>query len=215
MSQSGGVALQAQERRQERKRQLLQIALELFATRGYENTKVSDIVAKAGVSQGTFYWYFESKEAICLEMLEEGQQKILEAINIGYRVTKVDVQESLRSSASIFEHIFKFAEENPFLMLIILKGIHSQTDLQAKVNTIKANMEAAFENNISRAKELNMVAEKVDPAMQAVFIMSLLEGVLSRWLFNRTTSTNVLQQKSLQQIIEETVHFEFFGIFGV
>jgi len=76
-------------------------------------------------------------------------------------------------------------------------------------------MEAAFENNISRAKELNMVAEKVDPAMQAVFIMSLLEGVLSRWLFNTTSSTNVLQQKSLQQIIEETVHFEFFGIFGV
>lgn len=209
------MTLQAQDRRQERKRQLLQIALELFATKGYENTKVSDIVAKASVSQGTFYWYFESKEAICFEMLEEGQQKILDAINIGYRSTKVDVHESLKSSASIFEHIFKFAEENPFLMQIILKGIHSQTDLQAKVDTIKANMEAAFENNISRAKELNMVAEKVDPAMQAVFVMSLLEGVLSRWLFKASSSSNVLQQKSLQQIIEETVHFEFFGIFGV
>ncbi|WP_233549483.1 TetR/AcrR family transcriptional regulator [Lysinibacillus yapensis] len=204
--------MQTDERRQERKRQLIEITLELFATKGYENTKISEIVSKAGVSQGTFYWYFESKESICLEVLEEGKLKILEAISQGFRTTKVDVKDSERSTISIFTHIFQFAEKNPFLMQIILKGIHSQRALQEKVDAIKTDMEKSFANNIKQAQDLNMIEENIDPAMQSIFIMSLLEGVLSRWLFS---SNETLQQKTLKQIISETVHFEFFGIFGV
>lgn len=207
--------VQDQVRKQDRKQQLLHIALELFATKGYENTKISDIVAKAGVSQGTFYWHFESKEAICLEMLERGRLQILEAIRIGYRTERVDVQDSVVSSMNIFEHIFKFAEENPFLMQIILKGIHSQPTLQSKVDTIKTDMESAFANNIRQAKELHMANDRINPEMLAVFVMSLLEGVLSRWLFKTASSSPVLQHHSLQEIIEETVKFEFFGIFGM
>lgn len=213
MSQSRGVdEMQTDERRQERKQQLIDITLELFATKGYENTKISDIVSKAGVSQGTFYWYFESKEAICLDVLEEGRLKILEAIKQGFRTTKVEVKDSERSTINIFTHIFRFAENHPFLMQIILKGIHSQPVLQEKVNAIKADMEKSFADNINQAKELNMIGEELDAAMHAIFIMSLLEGVLSRWLFS---SHALLQQKTLEQVISETVHFEFFGIFGV
>jgi AcrR family transcriptional regulator len=39
-------------------------ALELFLTRGYLTTTVQDIVRKVGVAQGTFYYYYPSKEAI-------------------------------------------------------------------------------------------------------------------------------------------------------
>lgn len=39
-------------------------ALELFLSSGYEKTTVQDIVRKINVAQGTFYYYFPSKEAI-------------------------------------------------------------------------------------------------------------------------------------------------------
>ncbi len=39
-------------------------ALELFLTAGYEKTTVQDIVKKVNVAQGTFYYYFTSKEAV-------------------------------------------------------------------------------------------------------------------------------------------------------
>jgi len=207
--------IQADVRRQEREQQLIKIALELFATVGYENTKISDIVAQANVSQGTFYWYFKSKEAIALKMLESGRESILEAIAIGYRESKASIQESVVSSSHLFVHIFRFAEDNSYLMHILLKGIHSQPLLQQKVDEIKADMEAAFANNIGRAKELGMLSRPIEPKMQAVFIMSLLEGVLSRWLFTERSENHAFADKSLQEIIEETVHFEFFGIFGV
>lgn len=54
----------------ERKRQLLDHAAELFAERGYAETRVIDIVRSAGVAKGLFYWYFENKEAVFLELIE-------------------------------------------------------------------------------------------------------------------------------------------------
>lgn len=49
---------------------LLQSAKELFSKKGYYETKVSDIVEKAGVAQGTFYLYFKSKEEILLNLIK-------------------------------------------------------------------------------------------------------------------------------------------------
>lgn len=61
---------------EERRRELVSCARQLFYSKGYENTSVSDIVAEAGVAQGTFYYYFESKQAILEatvdQMSEEG-----------------------------------------------------------------------------------------------------------------------------------------------
>ncbi len=51
-----------------RRQQLLAVAEGLFLDHGYGNTSVSRIVKAAGVAQGTFYLYFESKEAILLEL---------------------------------------------------------------------------------------------------------------------------------------------------
>ncbi len=47
-----------------RREELVDIAEELFLENGYEETPVSDIVKKAQVAQGTFYYYFKSKDEI-------------------------------------------------------------------------------------------------------------------------------------------------------
>jgi AcrR family transcriptional regulator len=56
---------------QERKQQLLDCAARLFAERGYDDTRVIDIVRAAGVAKGLFYWYFENKEELFRELADE------------------------------------------------------------------------------------------------------------------------------------------------
>ena len=51
--------------------QLLEVAAQVFADRGYRAATVDEIVAKAALSKGTFYWYFESKEELFAALLEE------------------------------------------------------------------------------------------------------------------------------------------------
>jgi AcrR family transcriptional regulator len=68
---------------EERRKELIDIAEQLFIKKGYEQTAVSDIVNKAKVAQGTFYYYFKTKEEILDEIIDryitltvEGIQKI-------------------------------------------------------------------------------------------------------------------------------------------
>jgi len=53
-----------------RRRELIEAAEELFRAKGCEETSVSDIVKKVGVAQGTFYYYFESKDDILDAVLD-------------------------------------------------------------------------------------------------------------------------------------------------
>jgi AcrR family transcriptional regulator len=55
---------------EERRRQLLDIAQKLFLKQGYEKTSVSEIVRTAGLSQGAFYYYFESKMEILIALVD-------------------------------------------------------------------------------------------------------------------------------------------------
>ena len=49
---------------QVRMAEILEATEELFSTKGYHETAISDIVKKIGVAQGTFYYYFKSKEEV-------------------------------------------------------------------------------------------------------------------------------------------------------
>jgi len=58
--------------------QLVDAATGCFAEYGYERTRITDIVTRAGVSQGNFYRHFESKREIFLEALRPGLDALLE-----------------------------------------------------------------------------------------------------------------------------------------
>lgn len=61
---------------------LIESAIKMFQQRGFQMTRVSDIVSDAGVAQGTFYNYFRSKEEIfrdiCNDFIDQVQKKFIE-----------------------------------------------------------------------------------------------------------------------------------------
>jgi len=52
------------------RRLLLDAAAALIAERGYQASTVNQMVERAGLSKGTFYWHFKSKEEVLLAVLE-------------------------------------------------------------------------------------------------------------------------------------------------
>ena len=71
-------------RAEDTRRRIYEAALKLFREKGFEQTTMRDIAAKADVALGAAYYYFASKEAIVLafyqEMQEVSHQSILEAL---------------------------------------------------------------------------------------------------------------------------------------
>ena len=59
-------------RKQERPRELLDAALSVFVERGFAAARAEEIAARAGVSKGTLYLYFNSKEDLLKTLIAEG-----------------------------------------------------------------------------------------------------------------------------------------------
>jgi AcrR family transcriptional regulator len=64
----------------ERRAQLVEAALECFREQGVPATTVSDIVKRAGVAQGTFYLYFDTKDELLCSLVEYALDGLAERI---------------------------------------------------------------------------------------------------------------------------------------
>ena len=83
----------------ERKQELIDAATRLFNERGYEQTAVSDIVREVEVAQGTFYYYFSSKDEI-LEAVIEKDMSLLEE-SIKQIMCKEDADAAMKINAIV------------------------------------------------------------------------------------------------------------------
>jgi len=78
----GGRCLERKKGKKNQKRKkILDKAWELFKKNGYEETKVEDITSELGISKGSFYTYFKTKDEVLYEILEKVKKQNMERIN--------------------------------------------------------------------------------------------------------------------------------------
>ncbi|MDT3737596.1 MAG: TetR/AcrR family transcriptional regulator [Denitratisoma sp.] len=65
-------------RKEARPQELTAAALELFVEKGFAATRLEEVAARAGVSKGTLYLYFDSKEALFKAVVREGLVPLIE-----------------------------------------------------------------------------------------------------------------------------------------
>lgn len=67
---------------EERKKEILDIAEELFTTKGYDNTSTTDILERVGIARGTLYYHFKSKEEILDALIDRIMQEIVHNVKL-------------------------------------------------------------------------------------------------------------------------------------
>jgi AcrR family transcriptional regulator len=67
-----------QRRKEARPAEIMAAALDVFVERGFAATKLDDVAARAGVSKGTLYLYFASKEELFKAVIQQGILPVLE-----------------------------------------------------------------------------------------------------------------------------------------
>ena len=89
-----------------RKKQLLQVALDVFMEKGYYGTSTREIARRAGVSSGLLFHYFSNKESIYLEL-----------IKIGVEEMKIDTETAMEAPCEYLfqtiKNVFEQLESNP------------------------------------------------------------------------------------------------------
>ena len=66
--------------KQTSREKILQSAVQLFLGEGYEATSVNDICKHAGVSKGSFYHYFETKQVLFLSLMENWSSRVMQSV---------------------------------------------------------------------------------------------------------------------------------------
>ncbi len=98
-----------------RRRQLLDVAQEVFAERGFHATSMDDVAEAAGVTKPVLYQHFDSKRRLYRELLEDVGQQLLDAIRAATAVAHTPRQQVENGFAAYFR--FVLDERSAFRLL--------------------------------------------------------------------------------------------------
>ncbi|MBS0372130.1 MAG: TetR/AcrR family transcriptional regulator [Proteobacteria bacterium] len=88
--------IRRQRRKEARPSELAAAALSLFIEKGFAATRLDEVAARAGVSKGTLYLYFDSKEALFKAVIEEGVLPLFDEMEAKLETLKDDPERLLR-----------------------------------------------------------------------------------------------------------------------
>jgi len=110
----------------ERKDEFLDTAQQLFFTQGYDQTSVDAIIRKIGLSKGTFYYYFKSKEDLLDQLTCKMGEKILEEVKKIVDRKDLDAIDKLNEAYAVTRSI---KLENIELLKILIKVLYNDRNL--------------------------------------------------------------------------------------
>ncbi|MCA9566827.1 MAG: TetR/AcrR family transcriptional regulator [Myxococcales bacterium] len=167
-------------RAEERRSQILEHALLVFAHQGYHGASVSDIVKAAGVARGTFYLYFDSKEAVFRELLDELLSTLRSSVRgMDIGPSAAPMQEQLQG---ILVRILRTAESNRALTRIIFReavGLDEAVD--AKLQGFNDGLQAWLVAALTVGEGLELV-RPTDRDVAATCILGAVRQVIDRYV---------------------------------
>ncbi|MBV8235042.1 MAG: TetR/AcrR family transcriptional regulator [Acidimicrobiia bacterium] len=99
----------------QRRRQLLDVSLEVFARRGFHSASMTDVADAAGVTKPVLYQHFGSKRELYLELLDDVGQRLLEEVQKATAAAGGPRQQVASGFAAYFQ--FVADNENAFRLL--------------------------------------------------------------------------------------------------
>ena len=109
-------------RNNERPRQILNAAVELFCGLGFEAARLEDIADRAGVSKATIYLYFESKEDLFFALIRENIVPMVDQTISQMETFEGPASEFLRFKAHHLGHALAHTSQGAILKLVVAEA---------------------------------------------------------------------------------------------
>jgi AcrR family transcriptional regulator len=159
---------------------LLEAAKEVFLRDGFLEARVSDIAAIAGLSHGSFYHYFESKEQI-FRVIADEQEALLTASASGAAGATPPANEYERILRANRRYLERYRDNGK-----IMGVIEEVSRYDAYVNDARMRRQKHFagraEAAIRRLQKRGVADKAVDPTIAAVALGSLVARFAELWL---------------------------------
>ena len=165
---------------EEKRRQILDAAVRVFARTGYHDSRVGDIAKDAGVAYGLVYHYFDSKDAVLEAVFREAWGRLLAAISEVERSPQ-PAPEQLRLVTKI---VLRTWRDDPDLVRLLVREITRSPHLQREIDEI-AEAFAALERIVAHGQREGTIRATLDARLAAWMLYGALEEILTGWVLGQ------------------------------
>ena len=168
----------------ERKDQILEAAEEVFAEKGVHAARMDDIAEKSGLSKGTLYWYFKSKDDILIAIFEQMFKQEFD-----------ELEKIAQIESSVTDRLFTITERTIIdvqRMLRLMPLAYEFISLAFR----RKFVQDAFKHYINRYMEILIPIlqqgieagefRDTDPLEIAIAIGAVIEGTMLLWVYDKS-----------------------------
>ncbi|WP_327724005.1 TetR family transcriptional regulator [Streptomyces europaeiscabiei] len=169
-----GKSLKAQQRRQE----ILRIAMDTFAARGYNNASLQEIADRAGVTQAGVLHYFRSKAQLLTSVLDLRDATDIEQLG-------PDRPQGLAFLRHLVDTVRRNTEREGIVRLYAVLSAESVTEGHPAQDFFRdryAGLRTMVSEALAEASELGETRPGLDVEEAATAIVAVMDGLQIQWL---------------------------------
>ena len=165
----------------ERKEEIVKASIEIFATKGYYNTHIAEIVEAVGIAKGTFYLYFDSKKDLFISLIKRYEKIFLEVFNEYILVTNNEDLKIFFEKMLI--EFFKLYKKHKNLSIIILReAVAVNEEFGDEFKKMEAKRYQYLNNLHQFLVENDYISKNVDFDYFACAFVGIMESIVMRRL---------------------------------
>ena len=172
----------SQSKQDQRRYQILDAALEVIVSKGYEGSSMSDIVEKSKLSKGAIYWYYGSKKEVYLALVNHWVHRYSPTLNLIIEDDKpasVQLKELFKYFISQYE-----TDQKVFKAIAVFWSLASRdNDFKEKFDKVYSEFLALIEKIINKGVE-SKEFKNIDVKIAALSIMVNIESTIWFTLFD-------------------------------
>lgn len=165
----------------DKRRQILDAAIRVFARQGFHSTRVADIADEAGVAYGLVYHYFKSKDEVLNELFSERWSLLLAAIEEADR-SEAEPRAKLEAVAGFIVDSYR---HDPELMKVIIVEVTRAANSFGRTHL--PEIRRAYDSIakiVAGGQRAGAFRDDIDPDFASMAFYGAIEQLLSGWIFD-------------------------------
>ena len=187
------------ERTTDRRTELLDAAVRVFAAKGFHASRVGDIATEAGVAHGLLYHYFRSKEEV-LETIFRETWTTLVRETVRIEASGAPFREQLRRFARIYLGSWLVTPE---LVCVLVREVARSPEVGRRVAEINELFQA-LGRIIEAGQQRGEVRLDVDPTVAAWALYGALEEILTGWVLGQLAGEEEDVERAVVTVVSVT-----------
>jgi TetR/AcrR family fatty acid metabolism transcriptional regulator len=181
----------------DRRQELLEAAVRVFARKGFRAARVDDIAEEAGAAHGLLYHYFRSKDEV-LETIFRDTWQLLVADTERIEASGVPLREQLRRFARIYLGSWL---TTPELIGVLVREIARSPHVGETVDEI-GGVFRALERMIDAAKARGDVRADCNATLAAWAVYGALEEILTGWVLGQLPGEDEDVERAVATVVD-------------